>query len=942
MSLQRLLLPEVRIQSRCPWNFPATDAQRMEAIDGGADGKYSMYYRCGYSAGETGGGGNLNGGAPYTSCSYVRADCQARGMWLNFGGIEYVPPAIAVRTSGDRNYHTSAISVNEVLYNDYVPMVYGTVWYAPPVVFARNDGNLTRMEVLLGIGEMQGVLTVLVNDVEIPAGVAGSNMTGTGWYNIPALGARTGACDPNFTDATGQPAGDPYGSMAYLAVVVPNRLNDGSALPTVKVLAQGLKVPVYGTDGTAQGDQFTNNPAWVLLDILRRMGWSATEVDVASFAAAAAYCGEMLSTLDLNGNPIQVPRFECNLALQSRRSAGELTRAVRNAARLLLNYGPNGVIECSVENTIAAEQPTQLAWSNSTEPANGGWPSYEFGDGSNGFSGILRKPTGESTVRVYSRSIADTPNCYAVEFQDELNDYQQDGYSLVDPDDVAVSGQQVSATLNAIGIANYNQAGRVLQLALNKSVYGNTYIEFDTSVTAFGIRPGDLITFTYQKEGFDRQLFRVLKIAPGTNHRTMTVTAQIHDDGWYSDSAGASAAPGSRRQDAAASGIPRPLVGSVVDAHGDIQFGIAETDTAASDGTVGASVSASFLAPAPAGTGVGPAIPLLSLAATIASGGTLAGGQTLYYGITGVDASGNEGGMSFLVMASVATSGSSVTLNNLSFAAGTATFNVYRGTSAADLLRVATGQAVAAQFTDAGLAAQLTAPPDANFDHANFYWRMELVPEVAATVQSASTIGNGTLEMTVNQYRGAVARITRGAGAGQEQAIAANTATMLTLASNWVVEPDATSFFAVAESGWKFGAMAQASPVSFAIPNLSGETVEITGRSANANDVECAAELSPVTRWQIGGAGAEGGDADVPPTPLFGLDAGTGGNGGVDGRFVPEPDKHDHDFFGNADPPLPQRIDGRGGSAGRRHGDGGYGCQSDCGGKRGSGELSAD
>ncbi len=102
--------------------------------------------------GETGGSGNLNSGAPYTTCGYVRADCQARGMWLNFGGIEFVPPAIAVRTSGDKNYHTSAISVNEALYNDFVPMVYGTAWYAPPVVFARNDGNLTRMEVLLGIG----------------------------------------------------------------------------------------------------------------------------------------------------------------------------------------------------------------------------------------------------------------------------------------------------------------------------------------------------------------------------------------------------------------------------------------------------------------------------------------------------------------------------------------------------------------------------------------------------------------------------------------------------------------------------------------------------------------------------------------------------------------------------------------------------------------------
>ena len=877
MSLQRLMLPEVRIQSRCPWTFPATDAERTEAIDGGANGKYSRYYRCGYSAGETGGSGNLNAGAPYTGCGYVRADCQARGMWLNFGGIEYMPPAIAVRTSGDKNYHTSAISVNEVLYNDYVPMVYGTVWYTPPVVFARNDGNLTRMEVLLGVGEMQGVLTVLVNDVEIPLGVAGTNMTGTGWYNMPTPGTRTGSCDPNFTDSTGQPAGDPYGSMAYLAVVVPNRLNDGSALPTVKVLAQGLKVPVYGTDGSAQGEQFTNNPAWVLLDILRRMGWSTSEVDVTSFAEAAAYCAETISTVDLNGNPIQVPRFECNLALQSRRSAGDLTRAVRNASRLLLNYGPNGVIECSVENTVAAEQPAQLAWSNSTEPANGGWPSYEFGDGSNGFSGILRKATGESTVRVYSRSIADTPNCYSVEFQDELNDYQQDGYSLVDPDDVAVSGQQISATVNAIGIANYDQAGRVLQLALNKSLYGNIYIEFETSVTAFGIRPGDLITFTYQKEGFDRQLFRVLKIAPGTNHRTVTINAQIHDDGWYSDNAGTAAAPGSRRQDTAGAGIPRPLVGSMVDANGNIQFGIVESDTTASDGTVAASVSVSFVAPAPAGTGAGPGIPLVSLAATIGGGGTLAGGQTLYYGITGVDASGNEGGMSFLVMAALTADGSTVTLTSLSFATGTASFNVYRGTTSADLLRVATGQAVAAQFADTGLKAELVAPPDPNFDHANFYWRMELVPEMAATAQSANTIGNGTLEMTANQYRGAVARITRGRGAGQEQTIAANTATTLTLMSNWVVEPDASSFFAVAESGWKFGAMAQSSPVSFTIPNLSGETVEINGRSANANDVECPAELATVTRWQIGGGGAQGSDADVPPAPLFGLGAGAGG-----------------------------------------------------------------
>src|ERR1035438_3404166 len=252
MSLQRVYLPEIRIQRLCPWTFPSTPAQQQEAIDGGAEGSYSLYYPCGYSAGLPGGRGNLNNGAPFTSCGYASTDCQARGMFTRFGGIEYVPPVITVRGYG-KDWSSSAVAVNQARYNDYVPMVYGTAWYYPPVVFARNDGNLTRMEVLLGVGVMQGVLAVLVNGYQIPLGVSGQNMTGTGWYNIPTLGTRDGAFDLNFLNSNVQPAGDPYGGMAYLSVVVPNQISDGNSLPSVQVLAQGLIVPTYD----AQGNQLT-------------------------------------------------------------------------------------------------------------------------------------------------------------------------------------------------------------------------------------------------------------------------------------------------------------------------------------------------------------------------------------------------------------------------------------------------------------------------------------------------------------------------------------------------------------------------------------------------------------------------------------------------------------------------------------------------------------
>ncbi len=306
------------------------------------------------------------------------------------------------------------------------------------------------------------------------------------------------------------------------------------------------------------GSQFSNNPAWILLDVLQRSGWTAAELDFTSFAAAAEYCDQQINSTDLNGNAITIPRFQCNLVLQKRRSAGDLIRGIRNAARLFLTYGPGGILQLQVENTIALQQPAQLAWSNSTQPLNGGWPSYEFGDGSNGTSGILRRQNGDPSVTVTRRPIADTPNSYNVEYQDSLNGYQQDSFSVVNPEDIVLSGQEVTAALMAVGIPNYDQAGRILQFNLDKSVLGNTYIQFETSVKAVGIRPGDIIAFTYLKEGYNRQAFRVLKISPATNYRTSTITAQIHDDAWYADTngqtnspsgTGQTEAPGSGRQD---------------------------------------------------------------------------------------------------------------------------------------------------------------------------------------------------------------------------------------------------------------------------------------------------------------------------------------------------------------------------------------------------------
>jgi hypothetical protein len=882
LNLQRVALPDVRVERRCPWKFPATAAQRSEAAAGCASGKYSPFYRCGYSPDAAGGVGTSSGGAPFTTCDHTRANCDARGMFSQdagakptrrFGAIEFVPPTTVVRSYGEKGTHVSQALENEGRYNDFVPLVYGTAWYAPPIVFSKNDGNLTRMDVLLGMGEMQSVIKVLVNDVDIPAGVTGKNMTATGWFNIVTLGGRTGAFNPEYVDASGKPLGDPYGSMAVLNVVVPNRVNDGRSLPNIQVLAEGLKLEQFAANGTSLGESFTNNTAWVLLDILRRCGWKTADIDTGSFAQAAAYCGELITARDANGNTVDIPRFQCNLVVRKRRTAADVIRGIRNSARLFLTYGLGGLLSLKVENTLALEQPAKPDGSNALSDVAGGWPAYEFGDGTDGLSGILRTASGEPSIRMYSLSTAETPNRLTVEFQDAFNQYQQDSLSIVDVDDTLKAGQEVSLALPALGIPHFNQAARIARFQLDKSIGGNTYVEFQTSVRGLGLKPGDLITVTYLKEGFDRQPFRILSISPGMNYRTAQITAQIHDDAWYDDNNADPYASGSAgQQQGYGIGMPRPLAGKVRDENGDPELEITETASAGADGTTRIDLAAGFEPPRqPAATGLG--APVVSLAAKIdTGGGTLPGDETLYYAVTAGDVSGQESSLSFIVRATIpaGTNTNAVTLSGLSFSSDASCFHVYRGANPSQLLRIAQNQAVATGFTDTGLEAELMPPPDANYDHANMYWRLELQPEYAVTTHSANTIGNGTLGMAPNVYRGATVRITRGTGAAQERTITGNDATTLTPGSKWTVEPDETSWFVVAESGWHFGAAGSCGPLDFEVPNRVGATVHVCGRSANVHDRECAYELSPVTRWRITGGGAPL-DTDVAGKPVFGL-----------------------------------------------------------------------
>jgi hypothetical protein len=371
------------------------------------------------------------------------------------------------------------------------------------------------------------------------------------------------------------------------------------------------------------------------------------------------------------------------------------------------------------------------------------------------------------------------------------------------------------------------------------------------------------------------------------NYRSIRITAQLHNDEWYVGGGGALGVIGGGRQPVVETGVPRPITGTVVDDEGYSQFEVEETPIETADGSYEVSLSVMFGVPAKASRNA-PAIPLMSLAPRVAeSGGALGGGCSYYYAVSAIGEDGAESALSFLGRASLAAGSESnrVTLHDLSFAPGTVSFNVYRGLNPSQLLRIAKEEPVAPEWVDAGAVEELTGPPDANYHHANFYWRLELLPETAAHIHSSDTVGNDALRMISNEYRGKLVRITAGKGRGQERTISANSKTLVTLSTEWTEDLDASSKFVIVEPTWSFGALTETSPVSFRVPNREGATIHLSGRAANVHDRECSFDLSPLTRWTIGGAAA---DNDVPPKPVFVLDSSGNGMCEISGIGFPD------------------------------------------------------
>jgi hypothetical protein len=815
MSMGGIQFPRTRIQKLCPWTFPRTQEERQAA----ADDPRSIFYRCGYSPdslsftsqGATPPGTGLCTGANargnfrfgdfeiFTSCDYTDANCRTRGMYSQdkagrdtgrFGGIQWVPVDTLLTRSFRGEWETIQTPGNDARYNDFIPLVYGTVATDPSVLNFPADGNYTKCEVLLHEGQIEDIVRVIVNDVEIPHTYDDTELSSVppgvsnraealriGWWKCVNKGDRTGK--PN-DDALYDSKGDPYGSLAVISITVVKQIAAAGSAPRVRIILKGPKVRVF-SDATTSTLALTQSPPWVLANILGRSGWDDEDIDFQSFVDAAAFCAETIPYKNQFGADATHARFTANMIVRQRKSAADIIRGLRNASRLNLtqDWSAGGKLQLSVRSTLAKEQPAAIAGSNYNTAIASMLPN---GTAANGYAAYHFDETTVLKDEPVEFSQRNEANRLGFQFQNAENRYSTDSLAIADTEDIDRVGSESAGNVAVEGITDWDQARRIIATLEAEGFRGNPrndaydqpigdtggtiQVTFSTTFRAIHLKPGQLVIFSDQQHGIDKQVMRVLQLQPSTNFAKIRVTLQWHNDYWYLDTFGQAGAPRYRSPHrnpnlrGVYSWLPHaesPTAGDAWRAIDDWGFRVSQSYEPGADGSSIARITARGFHPVNKVLASNPPyVPLQGT--TAATGGTIPGGRTYYIAITaGENLVGFEdyqtapGELTTIAVPS-GTNTNTVIVSGLVWEDDARRGFIYIGTDRTKLVLAEYTSVFApgsgpTSITITDLPPAVVGVPDLEYDHLEFEAREVLLSGVWTAKVSAATSSSITVEL---------------------------------------------------------------------------------------------------------------------------------------------------------------------------------------------------
>lgn len=446
------------------------------------------------------------------------------GLSARFGGFGKIPPSI-MYTPKKGEHEEFKGSDNQAKIGQAVPLIYGTCRIQPIVLDSGGPSswNGSRLSHLLlcdgvnfapnvsdyGIDSVLDVILPGVKDGKDYRGLIPPTSTGdTGVFG--SWNYTTGQLTTlyrNIVPATDLETFDPpdrdlYSGLAYLTVGYPKELamQSSDIGPKTEAIVKGLQVETWDDDNLSTW-QWSDNPVWIYIDILKRLGYPTTQIDKDAAYDAAYYC-------DTGGEGAGV-LFGCNLALMSQVRASDVLRGLRANARIYCTYGSDGKLQVKIRKSFAEEGS---AFAITT-------------------ANIVRDNSGKLQFKKWHKSYLETANVFSCNFQDPDADYIAASLTKIASDNVDAIGERVSADsiLSILGCSSYDHAERALNTAKSEYVDCNEYYTVRTTLALIENQVGQVGTITEARHGLSSQQCRIVTMAPQRDG-TIELTLQKHLD----------------------------------------------------------------------------------------------------------------------------------------------------------------------------------------------------------------------------------------------------------------------------------------------------------------------------------------------------------------------------------------------------------------------------
>ncbi len=373
------------------------------------------------------------------------------------------------------------------------PIIYGRVKVAGNKIWqiGENTSKINQI-VCLCDGEVESISNVKLNDYDIStlAGCSYSAYYGNGSQNIDSR--VPGAGQENKAARVGGLKYD-----AYLAITAQASKKLSSSGFNTTCIVEGKKIRVYAGAET-YGIQYSNNPAWCILDFLtcyNGVGLSHGEIDIQSFIDAASYCDA-----PVDGQK----RFTLNLILDAKQSRLDWLNTMLLVCRGYLIY-QEGKVYLKIDQS---------------------------GSSSQGFD--------ENNIIAGSEKFWTTPreNKYdivKVQFIDPENEYAR-VYAVAELPAYG-NEQPLVKTVEAFGITNFKQASRLAWFYLNEASTAYKFISFKTTKEGLDRTVGDIISVSSTVMGYTNKEFRIVSMSEAQEGQ-IEITCKEYNANIYGDTAG--------------------------------------------------------------------------------------------------------------------------------------------------------------------------------------------------------------------------------------------------------------------------------------------------------------------------------------------------------------------------------------------------------------------